>query len=120
MKTRSLWYGFLIGSISAGIATLLAAPSSGRETRQYLKENKEDIMKQLLEIKINLNELKNSISVLSKEGKVGITAFIQDSKTLIESWQSDIKPNQEKLKNELQSIKETIQELETSIQSPRK
>lgn len=117
MNGKSLAMGFIIGSVAAGITTLLAAPASGKETKNYLKEHKDEWLDALLEMKGNLNELKGAIAVLSKEGKENITAFVQDVKILVESWQEEIKPNQEIIQSELKAIQNTIQEIESSIET---
>lgn len=119
MKVKSILYGFVIGGVSAGIAAIFSAPLSGKETRYYLKKNKDDIMTEVLEIKLDLVNMKNSITTLTKEGKEGILSFIQEVKVLIETWKNEVRPHQEQIKNEIEIIQEKIQELEASI-TPRR
>lgn len=115
MKAKSLFYGIVIGSISAGIATILSAPSSGKETRLKLKRNQEEIMSQIHEIKLDLVNIKNSFTTLSKEGKNSILTFIEEVKVLIEAWKIEVKPHQEQLEKEIQIIQEKLQELEAAL-----
>lgn len=115
MKATSLWAGFLVGGIAAGIATLLTAPATGEESRHRLKETKAEMERQLHEIKLGLNEIRNTVTTLTTEGQVVMTAFIQDVKILIKAWQKDIAPHQHQLKNEIQSLQKTIEQLEASI-----
>lgn len=115
MKAKSLLLGFLVGGTTACIGTLLSAPASGKETRNYLKENKECLKKQLIEVKKQLIDLKNSVVVASKEGKETIASFSSDVKTCINNWKRDILPHQQELQKEIQAIETAIQELETNL-----
>lgn len=115
MNTKSLLFGLVTGGLAAAVATLLSAPASGKETRRYLVENKETWKKQLLELKDDLQNVAKSITVLSKEGKDELKVFIQDIKILIDSWKKEIAPNEEHLKNELQSIQDTLVKLESGL-----
>ncbi|WP_019153353.1 YtxH domain-containing protein [Robertmurraya massiliosenegalensis] len=115
MNKKSLLMGFLIGGISAGVATLLSAPSSGKETRTYMKENTQIWKEQILELTSDLDRLKSSFTVLTKEGKDGISSFIKDVKILVETWKIDMKPHEEQLKKELQTLQNSIQELESTM-----
>ncbi|MDZ5470205.1 YtxH domain-containing protein [Bacillus sp. 31A1R] len=117
MKTKTLLLGFIVGGIAAGVTTLLSAPASGKETRNYIKENSNQWRNQLLDLKISLLDLKNSTTSATKEGKEVISTFISDVKILLADWQEDINPNQEQLKFELNSIQETVNELESQIQA---
>lgn len=120
MKGKSILYGFIIGGISAGIVTILAAPHSGKETRHYIKKNKDDILTQVLEIKLDLVNMRNSFATLSNEGKNHVLSFIQEVKVLIETWQKEVKPHQEQLRNEIEIIQKKIQELEASFITRKK
>lgn len=115
MKATSLWAGFLVGGIAAGIATILTAPATGEESRHRLKESKGEMERKLHEIKSGLDEIKNTVTKLSTEGKVVVTDFIQDVKILIKAWQKDIAPHQHQLKNEIHSLQKTLEQLEESI-----
>lgn len=120
MKAKSLLLGFIAGGITAGIATLLSAPSSGVDTVKNLRAQKEVLKEQLLGIKNDLMVLKESVTTLSKEGKAEISGFVQEIKTLIESWQEEISPHQQHLQNELVSIQKAIQEFEETLNIGKK
>lgn len=120
MKGKSLLLGFLVGGVAAGITTLLTAPASGKDTRKYIVENKDSLKEQLSILKENVSEVSQSISSLTKEGKEGIGAFIQDIKTLTEAWKTDIAPHQEQLKKELQALQESLNDLELKLESSKK
>lgn len=119
MKVQSLLLGFIIGGVAAGVVTLLSAPASGKETRKNLSNHKEIWEENILQLKESLMELKDSISVVSKEGKDETLAFVQDIKVLVDSWKRDILPYQERIRNELDAMQSTIQELEEALNLPK-
>ncbi|PLR86680.1 YtxH domain-containing protein [Bacillus sp. V33-4] len=115
MKTKSLLLGFLVGGVAAGITTLLAAPASGKTTRNYLQENKDLLMTNLKILKDDFLDLKNSASMASTEGKAAISSFSSDVKHSIADWKNAIRPNKQELQREMKKIEETISELELSF-----
>jgi gas vesicle protein len=115
MKAKTFLLGFIIGGVAAGVSTLLNAPSSGRETRENLKDNKDVLLNHLGDIKDSLIELKNTALTASKEGKEVIVSLINDINIAISEWKSQIQPHQEELKNELQSIESSVRELESHL-----
>ncbi|QED47132.1 YtxH domain-containing protein [Cytobacillus dafuensis] len=117
MNVKSWLLGFFIGGAAAGISVLLTAPNSGKETRQYVREQKESIQKQILDLNKQLIELKNSTIKASKEGKNTISAFSSEVKTSIQKWRDEILPHQQDLQKELHSIELAILDLEKSIEA---
>ncbi|MFO1442765.1 YtxH domain-containing protein [Bacillus sp. Bva_UNVM-123] len=115
MRTKSLLLGFLIGGAAASISTLLAAPVSGKEARQYVKKNTDLIKNQLMDLKEQLTSLTSLAITATKEGKETISAFSSDIKTSINSWKQEIIPNQQAIQKELQEIETAIQELEAKL-----
>jgi gas vesicle protein len=120
MNTKSLLMGIVTGGIAAAAATFLTAPAPGKETRNYVVENKDVWKKQVLELKEDVQSIAKSITELTKEGKETLPVFIKDIKILIQSWKEEISPNEEQLKDDLQSIQDTLQQLEASIDGKEK
>jgi gas vesicle protein len=117
LKIKSLLLGILVGGAAAGITTLLTTPASGKETRQYLKENKDLWLNQLSVLKRNLAELKDAAVFASKEGKEGISIFVSDVKSAISDWKKEIRPHQQELQNQIQEIEKTLYDLEKTIKT---
>lgn len=115
MKATSFLIGFLVGGVAASISTLLTTPKSGEETRISLKETKDVWLKQLIEVKDNLKELKEAVATTSTEGIRTIKSFISDLKMAVSQWQDEIQPHQKELQKELAAIELSIQELESEI-----
>lgn len=118
MKIKSLFIGFVTGSILTGAATLLTAPSSGKETRDRIKKNKEDIALTLLELKEKAAAVKEDASTATQAGKETLKTFIADLKILLDNWKEDIEPNKEELTKSIKEIESSIQELEAIASAP--
>lgn len=115
MSAKSFLSGFLIGGIAAGITTLLTTPYSGKEVRKACSENGKAFLQHIQELKIDLNEIKNSVKTATVEGKTVLSAFIEDLKLSLETWQVEVKPHQELLQQELDELQSTINELENDL-----
>lgn len=115
MNSRSLLLGLLIGGTAAGIATILTSPTSGKETRQYLKTNASCIRKQMKELNIQLIALKNSVISASKESKNSFSTFSAEIKPVINRWKHEILPHQETLQKEIHEIEEALTDLEKRL-----
>lgn len=115
MKAKSLVLGLFIGGAAASISTLLTAPVSGKDARQYVKKNAECLKIQLVELKKQIRQLSNSVVIATKEGKATISAFSSEIKSSINSWKQDIQPHQQKIQTELNAIEAAIQELEANL-----
>jgi gas vesicle protein len=119
MKAKSLLLGFLIGGTAAGISTLLSAPAPGKETRKMIKDNKEALGGQLAELKADFMDLKRSASYASDQGKSALGDFVSDIKYSVSNWQNEIRPQKLELQRDLQSIEQSLTELENSIGSTK-
>lgn len=115
MSAKSFLSGFLIGGIAAGITTLLTTPYSGKEVRKVCSDNGKAFLQHIQELKIDLNEIKNSVKTATVEGKTVLSAFIEDLKLSIETWQEEVKPHQALLQQELDDLQSTINELENDL-----
>lgn len=116
MKVKSLVLGFLVGGIAAGVASLLTAPASGKETQANFKKYKDNLVRDMQEVQQHLSEIKGALAHLSTEGKEGALTLIKEIKVLTEKWKLEIKPHQEQLQNELNAIQNTIKELQSELE----
>lgn len=115
LNGKSLLLGLLAGGAIAGIATILSAPASGKETRYKLAENKEIALSELRELKNSLMQIKDSLSVASSEGKKAIGDFIKDVKLAVNEWKVETSPIKESLAKELQALEQTLEDLEKNL-----
>ncbi|MGM9927197.1 MAG: YtxH domain-containing protein [Bacillus sp. (in: firmicutes)] len=115
MKPKHLLLGFLTGASIVGLTTLLYAPSSGKELRKNIVNNKDEIQDMILEIKAKLTELGIEVSSASRISKETITLFIADVKESIQAWQTDIKPHTDEIHNHMAQIEQAVAELEDVV-----
>ncbi|MGE6261006.1 YtxH domain-containing protein [Heyndrickxia sporothermodurans] len=116
MDKKALTYGFIVGGIAGAISALLSAPSSGKDLRKQISHTKNEWMITLKEMTKNVQELKNSIYVLTSEGKDMAVKLVSDVKSTLSEWQNNIEGNKENIINEVQALKDSIDELELKIQ----
>ncbi|QQZ08294.1 YtxH domain-containing protein [Heyndrickxia vini] len=116
MNKKMFAYGIIVGGIAGTLSALLTTPTSGKELRKQLSDSKNDWMSSAKDITKNVHELKNSIHVLSSEGKDIAIKFVSDIKSAISDWQNNIEENKESIFHEVQALKDSIEELESKIQ----
>lgn len=120
MNTKSILLGVIAGGITSGIAVLLSAPRSGKETTRNLEQYANQWKTQLEEIKDAIIEIKKSTTNAAAESKENIQFFVQEVKSLIAAWQKDIEPHQDKLMSEIESIQLSLEVLEAEINGKKK
>ncbi|MDQ0174787.1 YtxH domain-containing protein [Bacillus chungangensis] len=116
MNKKSFSLGILIGGALGAAAALLYSPSSGKELRLQIKETTNEWTKIMIDLKNNANDLKDSVSKLTKEGKDIIKEISHDVKTAVNDWQKQTEPNKERLQEEVIKIQKTLEELEQKLQ----
>jgi gas vesicle protein len=107
--------GFFVGGITLTACTLLAAPASGKETRQVMKDQTNVWLQHLSEVKESLHDLSESIKTASMASTDPLKSFVADLKLTLTNWKKMIEPHQEALKKELDEIELSIQTLESQI-----
>ncbi|WP_226676020.1 YtxH domain-containing protein [Mesobacillus jeotgali] len=115
MKAKNVLTGMVIGGVVAGVATLLAVPKSGYETRRTLLANKNEYIGSIKDIKDSAVELKNTVVTASKEGKDSIQTFITDVKTAIFEWKLETEENKKSLQEDVMELEDSIKDLETEL-----
>ncbi|RFU64401.1 YtxH domain-containing protein [Peribacillus saganii] len=117
MKAKSLLFGFVAGTLVAGAAVLLSAPSSGRDLRDRIKINKDEAVDILAEIKARATELKDDTVYATKVSKETINQFLSEVKARIEYWKLEIEPHKNELSSQIQEIESAVGELEGIVGS---
>ncbi|WP_167578563.1 YtxH domain-containing protein [Jeotgalibacillus proteolyticus] len=120
MNVKLLSYGLLVGLAAGAASALFTAPQSGKELRGTIKNTKDNWSDHMLEIQMNLQQVKESIQQVSKEGKDSLQSVIVELKDSIQAWKSESDPAISNLQEELAAIQATMEELERSINQDEK
>jgi gas vesicle protein len=108
-KGKSLFVGFLVGSVVAAATTLLTTPKSGNELRKELID------------KINyLKKEGKNISNLSKEGVDTLKEVATDVINVIDNWKEEIEPHKQKILDEIKDIQEALDKMENKFEQDEK
>ncbi|MBN6887648.1 gas vesicle protein [Cytobacillus horneckiae] len=120
MKAKTLFLGFVVGGVAAGIATLLSAPASGKDTRKYISIQSKSIALQIKELGEQLKEIKSRLAYVGEEGKEALSTLATDMADSISQWKKDILPHQQELQKEIANIEKSIADLEKTLNVPSK
>lgn len=118
MKATHFLLGIATGAIAGATTVLLSTPQSGGELRSSIKSTSLDFKDKLSDVKLQIQKLKNSVSLLSKETKEVVPDAIDDLKKSFAEWKSETAPIQQLLQTEIHSIQQAIEELEKTLPKP--
>lgn len=111
-NAKSLLIGFIAGGVVSAAATLLSAPSSGKELRYNVKSRGEGIVDTFGKIKTDGLQLSEQIAQTSKEGATLIKELSNDFRSSVETWKRTIEPHQKNIQKHLAQIEDSLRELE--------
>lgn len=114
-KSKALFYGILVGGIAAGVSTLLAAPSSGKDLRRSLRENSDTFKDTFNKLKSEGMAVKDQIKRIAEESKNVVPDVSNDLKVAVKEWQTGIELHKKNIENEIMSLEESIQTLENTV-----
>lgn len=117
MKVKSLTIGLLVGTALGASASLLSAPRSGKDTREHIKSQVDEVKRGVEKVKINGKVLSDQIVATSKEGAELIKDLSKEMKVSLEQWQQTIKPHQDNIERYLKEIELRLEELEQEAQT---
>lgn len=118
MSGKSLFYGFIAGSIIGGTITLLSTPKSGNEVQRLLSSNVNDLMNSLANVKEKTLKLRTQVETVAKEGATTFKTVSKDVKNSITEWKKDVEPTMNDIQKSIQELHETIDQLEREIKRP--
>lgn len=117
MKASTFFLGLTTGAIAGAVTVLYSTPKSGSEIRSTVSA---DWKENFQELKTKINQLKGSVAYLSKEATNQIPDAVDYVKQSVGTLKSVKSPANEKLQKELESIQETLNQLEYTILSNQK
>ena len=118
MNGKRVLLVFFAGAVVAGVGTLLFAPTSGKNLRKNIVENKEDFQEIFVEIKSKINQMKQETVSATHVSKEVISVFISEVKDLIQSWKKEIEPHKNEIQFRIKEIENALGELEQIASSP--
>lgn len=120
MKANTFLLGVAAGLIGGAVVALTTTPQSGTQLRQNLARNTNNTKSELLDIKSEANEVKNSIQTLTYEAKNNIPRIINELKESFTTFKQEIEPSATHLKQEIENLQKSIEEIEKNIPKPKK
>lgn len=112
MKASTFFLGLTTGAIAAAVTVLYSTPKSGNEMRQSIKGASSDWNDTFGDLKIKMNDLKESISNFSTEHMPNTVNCLKRS---VNQLKGTAKPTEKRLEEELLMIQESLDRLEQSI-----
>lgn len=119
MKAKYVMLGFLTGAAVASISTLLYTPSSGKDLRKNILDNKESFQQISNELKVKIREMKDETITASQVSKEAVTLFIADVKSIIETWKESVEPHKNEIQIRIKEIENALGELEHVVAAPK-
>ncbi|UUX33945.1 YtxH domain-containing protein [Fundicoccus culcitae] len=102
--------GFLWGAVFGGMAGLMNAPASGRETRQNIKDFIDQTTDDVNDVRFKVDNLKMAIERLSTEGLSSASTASKDIQVSVQHFQEETKPRIRRIKEKAEKLQESIDE----------
>jgi gas vesicle protein len=115
MKASTFFIGLAAGSVAAAITVLYSTPQSGSQLRTSVKDASSEMKGLFKDVKVKVDDLKESISHLAKEAKETVPTTIDGIKGSVEQWQQSTESNRERMEKEIAAIQTALEELERNI-----
>ena len=119
MKVQTFFTGLAIGAAVGMVAAIMTAPQAGKQLRTNIARNTSIWKDQLVDIKNETNNVKQSITSFSIEAKNNIPQIINELKETITTFKTEIEPDALKLKQEIDVLQNSISEIEKNFSQYR-
>ena len=112
---KSILIGMAVGGVIGGISAPLTTPTSGRNLRHTLHNNKESFLTNIINLKEDSLNVKDQVIKASDTGKRFISTFSDELKEPFETWVTETEKSKLKIEEELRQIDQSIQKLEQTF-----
>ena len=112
MKVQTFFTGLAVGIAAGMAAAIMTAPQPGKQLRSNIARNTSVWKDQLVDVKNEASNVKQSITSFSIEAKNNIPQIINELKETITTFKSEIEPDALKLKQEIETLQNSISEFE--------
>ena len=120
MKAKSFLLGLTTGIVGGAVAVLFSAPQSGVQVRQNIAGNTAQAKSKMQDVQTELNSVKQSIMTLKSEAQNNMPSIINELKDNFTTFKTEIAPETEKLKQEIEGLQNSIKEIEKNIPQGKK
>ncbi|WP_431027897.1 YtxH domain-containing protein [Lysinibacillus sp. LZ02] len=120
MKAKTFFTGVGVGLVTGMVATIITAPQAGKQLRSTIIRNATTFKDQLIDVKNETSNVKQSIITFTEETKNNMPKIINELKETIVTFKNEIEPETEKLKQEIENLQNSINEIEKNIPQTRK
>ena len=119
MKVQTFFTGLAVGVAAGMVAAIMTAPQAGKQLRSNIARNTSIWKDQLVDVKNETNNVKQSITDFSIEAKNNIPQIINELKETITTFKTEIEPDASKLKQEIAVLQNSINEIEKNFSQYR-
>ena len=98
MKVQTFFTGLAIGVVAGMVAAIMTAPQTGKQLRSNIARNTSIWKDQLVDVKNETNNVKQSITSFSIEAQNNIPSIINELKETITTFKTEIEPEAIKIK----------------------
>ena len=116
MSKSNFVIGVLAGAVIGATAVLLNTPTSGQTVRNGLKSSSDTTKHHIHALKMDSQQVKQSITVLTNELKNNIPVIINDFKNTFQQFQKEIEPNVATLKQGINDLSNSATEIQKNIE----
>ncbi|MFV0557274.1 MAG: YtxH domain-containing protein [Enterococcus sp.] len=103
--------GLLFGAVVGTAFGLLKAPNSGKETRQRLRQDVDDITESTLEFNDSLTNLKEAIVTTKTTAATLIPSVQAEIKKDLTAYQFQIEPRRKQIEEQLEVLNSHVEKL---------
>ncbi|MGM9945239.1 MAG: YtxH domain-containing protein [Lysinibacillus sp.] len=115
MRVQTFFTGLAVGIATGMVAAIMTAPQTGKQLRSNIARNTSVWKEQLVDVKNEANNVKQSITSFSIEAKNNIPQIINELKETITTFKTEIEPDASKLKQEIEILQNSINEIEKNF-----
>ena len=119
MKAQTFFTGLAVGIAAGMVAAIMTAPQTGKQLRSNIARNTSIWKDQLVDVKNETNNVKQSITDFSIEAKNNIPQIINELKETITTFKTEIEPDALRLKQEIDVLQNSISEIEKNFSQYR-
>lgn len=119
MKVQTFFTGLVVGVTAGMVVAIMTAPQAGKQLRANIARNTSIWKDQLVDVKNETNNVKQSITSFSIEAKNNIPQIINELKETITTFKTEIEPDALKLKQEIDVLQNSISEIEKNFSQYR-